>query len=114
MILNKDDVNLILNKFSKKNEITGYAIKINGKFFRTDKAKMLWNNKSSASLALRNALEVWVLVEIKIKLANLGYSETEINNHDEYKNAWTNFRKYLEENKLIEFVEFKNIYNKNV
>ena len=59
MILNNDDVNGLLNRFFKKTTVTAYAIKINGKYFRTDKAKMTWLNKSAASLALRNSLEFW-------------------------------------------------------
>lgn len=107
MILNDDDVNGLLNIFFKKTTVTAYAIKINGKYFRTDKAKMTWINKSAASLALRNSLEFWVLQKIELKLKEQGYTRSEIYNHDEYKNAWPNFRKYLEDNNLLEFIELK-------
>lgn len=45
--------------------------------------------------------------QIELKLKEQGYTKSEIYNHDEYKNAWVNFRKYLEDNNLLEFVELK-------
>lgn len=105
MILTDKEVNDELKSFLFDRVVKGYAIRINGKTFMTDKRKMLWNTKSAASLAFRNALEWRVKGSVKAKLLAKGYTMHEVYSSEEYMNAWDNFKRYLEDNNMILIVE---------
>lgn len=105
MILTEEEINDELKRYLFERAIKGYAIRINGKTFMTDKRKMLWNTKSAASLAFRNALEWRVKGSVRAKLLAKGYTEHEVYSSEEYRNAWNNFKKYLEDKGIIQIIE---------
>lgn len=107
MILTEKEINDELKRYLSERVIRGYAIRIDGKTFITDKRKMLWNTKSAASLAFRHALEWRVKDSVRAKLLAKGYTKHEIYSNEEYKNAWNNFKKYLEDNNMIQIIEME-------
>lgn len=107
MILTEEEINEELKGCLSDRVIKGYAIRIDGKTFITDKRKMLWNTKSAASLAFRHALEWRVMSSVKAKLLSKGYTEHDIYSNEEYRNAWNNFKKYLEDKRLIQIIEIE-------
>lgn len=107
MEFTEKDINDILHSSLSNRDIKGYAIRIDGKTFITDKRKMLWNTKSAASLAFRNALEWRVKGSVRAKLLSKGYTVDDIYSNEEYRNAWNNFKKYLEDNNMIQIVKME-------
>lgn len=51
------------------------------------------------------SLEPVVCGHVRSKLRSQGISE--YYNHPEFANAWNNFRKYLEDNNLLQIIEFE-------
>lgn len=105
MILTEADINDILDFHLSDELIRGYAIRINDKTFRTFAGKILWKKKHHAIAALKNALEYRIKGRISTKLYNQGLKMTEVYDSDEYKHAWDNFMKYLEDNGMIQIIE---------
>lgn len=84
-------------------DIKGYAIRINGKTFRTDSGKILW--KSHAMAALRMALEFRLKQAVKAKLIGQGLTLSEIYGDSEYIRAYDNFLRYLNNKYLIQIIK---------
>lgn len=107
MILSEEDINRTLRGNLSDEPVKGYAIRINGRTFTTDKGKILWKKRNHATSAFRMALEFRVRNNVFSKLHNQGLSTTEIYRNEEYKNAWNNFWKYLVDNSLIQIIEIE-------
>lgn len=105
MILTREDIIRILERHLSDEPVKGYAIRINGRTFTTDKGKILWKKRHYAISAFRKTLEYLVLNYVFSKLMEQGLSTTEIYRSEEYGNAWDNFMKYLKDNNLIQIIE---------
>ena len=105
MILSEEDISRTLRGNLSDEPIKGYAIRINGKTFRTDAGKILWKRKSHAMAALRMALEFRLKQAVKAKLLGQGYTLAEIYGDSEYIRAYDNFLRYLENNNMILIIE---------
>lgn len=107
MILTEEDINAIIDFHLSNEPVRGYTIRINGETFRTSAGKILWKKKHHAIAAFKNTLEYRVKGRISTKLYNQGFSMTEVYDSDEYRYAWHNFMKYLEDNNMIQIVEME-------
>lgn len=107
MILTETDINDILDFHLSDEPIRGYTIRINGETFRTSAGKILWKKKHHAIAAFKNALEFRIKGRISAKLHNQGLKITEVYDSDEYKHAWDNFMKYLEDKGMIQIIEIE-------
>lgn len=107
MILTEEEINDVLDFHLSNEPIKGYAIIINDKTFRTSAGKILWKKKHHAIAALRNALEYKVKCRIRTKLHNQGLKITEVYDSGEYKHAWDNLMKYLEDKGMIQIIEIE-------
>lgn len=105
MILTEEDISRILERHLSDESIKGYAIRINGKTFKTDAGKILWKRKNHAMAALRMALEFKLKRAVMTKLRNQGHTLDEIYGDSEYIRAYDNFLRYLENNYLIQIIE---------
>ncbi len=105
VILEQKDLRNIYLAFVKPVPIECYAIKIDGQTFVTSRGKMLWKKENHAIKALRMSIEPVVRRHIRSKLRSQGISE--YYNHPEYYNAWDNFRKYLEDNNILQIIKFE-------
>lgn len=107
MILTDADIDKILEGNLNNEYIKGYAIRINDQTFVTNSGKILWKRRNHATSALRMALEYRVKGKIFQKLRNQGINSSNIYRSEEYKNAWKNFMKYLEDKGLIQIIEIE-------
>lgn len=109
MMLTDTDIDKILEGNLNNECIKGYAIRINDRTFVTNSGKILWKRRNHATSALRMALEYRVKGKIFQKLRNQGVNSFDIYIYscNEYKNAWKNFMKYLEDNGLIQIIEIE-------
>ena len=107
MILIEEDISRILERHLSDEPIKGYAIRINGRTFTTDKGKILWKKRHHAMAALRVALEFRLKQAIKAKLIGQGFTRSEIYGDSEYIRAYDNFLRYLENNYLIQIIEIE-------
>ena len=105
MVLSEEDINWILARNLSDEPIKGYAIRINGKTFRTDAGKILWKRKNHAMAALRMALEFRLKQAVKAKLIGQGLTLSEIYGDSEYIRAYDNFLRYLNNKYLIQIIE---------
>ena len=105
MILSEEDISRTLRGNLSDEPIKGYAIRINGRTFTTDKGKILWKKKHHAMAALRTALEFRLKQAIKAKLIGQGLTLSEIYGDSEYIRAYDNFLRYLEKNHMIQIIE---------
>lgn len=105
MILTDKEVNDELKSFLFDRVVKGYAIRINGKTFKTGAGKILWKKKHHAMAALRMALEFKLKRAVMTKLRNQGHTLDEIYGDSEYIRAYDNFLRYLENNYLIQIIE---------
>lgn len=107
MILSEEDISRTLRGNLSDESVKGYAIRINGKTFRTDAGKILWKKKHHAMAAFRMALEFRLKKAIMAKLIGQGLTPSEIYRDSEYIRAYDNFLRYLENNYMIEIIEIE-------
>lgn len=107
MILTEEDISRILERHLSDESIKGYAIRINGKTFKTDAGKILWKKKHHAMAALKITLEFRLKQAVKAKLLGQGHTLDEIYGDSEYIRAYDNFLRYLENNYLIQIIEIE-------
>lgn len=107
MILSEEDISRTLRGNLSDEPIKGYAIRINGRTFTTDKGKILWKKRNHAMAALRMALEFRLKQAIKAKLIGQGLTLSEIYGDSEYIRAYDNFLRYLENNYMIQIIEIE-------
>lgn len=107
MILTEENISRILERHLSDESIKGYAIRINGKTFKTDAGKILWKRKNHAMAALRMTLEFKLKRAVMTKLHNQGHTLAEIYGDSEYIRAYDNFLRYLEDNYLIQIIEIE-------
>lgn len=107
MILTEEDINRVIRGNLTNEPIKGYAIRIDGMTFSNDKGKILWKKKHHAMAALRVALEFRLKQAIKAKLLVKGFTLSEIYRDSEYKRAYDNFLRYLENNNMIQVIEIE-------
>lgn len=105
MILSEEDISRTLRGNLSDEPIKGYAIRIDGKTFKTNAGKILWKRKNHAMAALRITLEFHLKQAVKAKLLGQGYTLAEIYGDSEYIRAYDNFLRYLENNYLIQIIE---------
>lgn len=105
MVLSEEDINCVLVRNLSDEPIKGYAIRINGKTFRTDAGKILWKRKNHAMAALRMTLEFRLKQAVKAKLIGQGLTLSEIYGDSEYIRAYDNFLRYLNNKYLIQIIE---------
>lgn len=105
MILENNEIRDIYSSFTEPVPVKSYAIRIDGQAFVTSRGRMLWKKKNHAINALRMSLEPVVCGHVRSRLRAQGISE--YYNHPEFANAWGNFRKYLEDNNLLQIIEFE-------
>lgn len=107
MILTEKDISEVLEPFCSKESVRGYSIRIDGKTFKTSSGKIVWKEKSHAKAAFKNAVNFLVNRKVYQKLAHQGLSIDDIYRNPEYKNAWNNFKRYLDDNNIIQIVEME-------
>lgn len=107
MILTNEEVNDVLRGNLTNEPVKGYAIRIEGMTFSNDKGKILWKKKHHAMAVLRVALEFRLKQAVKAKLIGQGFTLSEIYRDSEYKRAYDNFLKYLEDNYMIQMIEIE-------
>lgn len=105
MVLTPEEIDSIIQHNLSDEPVKGYAIRINGKTFKTNAGKILWKRKNHAMAALRVALEFHLKQAVKARLLGQGYTLSEIYGDSEYIRAYDNFLRYLENNYLIQIVE---------
>ena len=107
MILTNEEVNDVLRGNLTNEPVKGYAIRIEGMTFSNNKGKILWKKKHHAMAALRVALEFRLKQAVKAKLIGQGFTLSEIYRDSEYKRAYDNFLRYLENNNMIQVIEIE-------
>lgn len=107
MILSEEDISRTLRGNLSDEPVKGYAIRINGRTFTTDKGKILWKRRNHAMAALRIVLEFRLKQAVKAKLFGQGHTLDEIYGDSEYIRAYDNFLRYMENNNLIQIVEIE-------
>lgn len=107
MILDDNEIRNIYLVFTEPVFVKSYAIRIDGQTFVTSRGKMLRKKKNHATSALRMCLEPVLCGRILRKLNIQGRPLSECYRHPEYRNAWDNYRKYLEDNNLLQIIEVR-------
>ena len=98
MILNIEDYQRIISNMRVENNKEAWIIEINGRRFVTSKGKSVWKKRQNAAAAFNNEMAGSIKVAARTKLAMMGYnSYYDMIMHPEYKNTWTDFKKYIVE-----------------
>lgn len=105
MVLTPEEIDSIIQHNLSDELIKGYAIRIDGKTFKTNAGKILWKRKNHAMAAFRIAFEFRLKQAVKAKLLGQGHTLDEIYGDSEYIRAYDNFLRYLENNYLIQIIE---------
>ena len=109
MILNSEDYQRIVSTMRVEHNNEAWVIEINGARFVTSKGKSVWKKRQHAASAFNNEMAGSIRVATRVKLASMGYNSSyDIVTHPEYKNAWTDFKKYIVENGI--YKEIKLIF----
>ena len=109
MILNSEDYQRIVSTMrveNNRNNREAWIIEINGARFVTSKGKSVWKKRQHAASAFNHEMAGSIKAATRVKLASMGYNSSyDIVTHPEYKNAWTDFKKYIVETGIYKEVK---------
>lgn len=109
MILNSEDYQRIVSTMrveNNRNNREAWIIEINGARFVTSKGKSMWKKRQHAASAFNHEMAGSIKAATRVKLASMGYTSSyDIITHPEYKNAWTDFKKYIVETGIYKEVK---------